>query len=278
MFEFLKKKIEVTVIDADEGTVIAKSLLRPEDMPEKFDDVTTIHLENVEFDVVEAVPCERNEYKRSGKLTLRVRRAVAQMVAPQDILYTLPTICNDLGALVATVSSDSQNFEMHEDDWRQIELISKTHSKEIETELAGVEEVIRTKCVNSAFQAIFVRKLIKSPLRGVQLTRSELDSYFSCRTRYDGIAYYVTSGTIPGAVKNGFAFQADSDSVAYGIETDGRVDVVGLQIPVTAKIDKLIDSLALVLSEKELLFVDWCFPIAVATKTELKRYFESRGL
>ena len=276
MFDFLKKKVEVTVINADDGSVIARSFQLPEDIPQSFDPATIINLQNVEYDVIEAEPPTRAVYAKRGKLVIKVRPATTQILAPEDVLYTLPSICNDLGALVQTSTDGKKLFEMHEDDWRQVELVSKVFTKEIESELDGINEIFRDKKVAVGFQALFVRKLIKTPLKNAGVSVADLKQRFGVRTEYDGIAYYVTSGIIPGIVRDGFAFETASGFIVYGVAHDDSVAIAGLQMPLTADFNTIVTASTDLLAAQDLVLVDWCFPAAVSTQTEVKRYFEAR--
>jgi len=278
MFGFGKKKVELTIINADDGSLIAKSTLEPDALPETFDPTTTIHLQDVEFDVIEAEPSDRASYTKRGKLTLKVRKAVAQFVAPEDILYSLPTICNEIGKLVLASTEGKKLFEMHEDDWRQTELISKSLSKQIESELEGVNEIYREKHVPPGFfQAIYVRKQIKSPLEDQRISLADLKERLNASTTYDGIAFFTSAGLQPGMVENGFAFQTGDGIVVYGATATDVVSVIGLKVPVMSAQDAPAETFATLLSEWNLVLVDWCMAMAVGTRTELERYFEAQS-
>lgn len=279
MFDFGKQKVEVHIIDADDGKVIARSVQSPNDIPERFDEATTIHLGDVEFDVVEADPPDRATYTKSRKLRLKVRKAVVQVAAPEDILFSLPTICNDIGNVVPADVKDKQIFEMHEDDWRQVELISRSLSNKIDLELAGIEEIFREKRVPPGFfQAIHVRKEIREPLVDSRLSLSYLKAHLKVTKEFDGVAYFNTGGMFSdGLVEHGFAFEGIGGITVYGLCKNDMVMVAGLTITTVENPESAADALSTLLSEFELLFVDWCIAASINTKSQLQRHFETMG-
>lgn len=277
MFGFGKKKVEVTIVDADDGSLIAKSSLDPESVPELFDGATTMHFGDIEFDVVEAEPRDRASYSQNGKLTLKVRRAQAVLMAAEDIMYTLPTICNDIGNVVSANTKGKKFFEMHEDDWRQIELISKSLSDKIEFELNGVRQIYTEKLVPPGFfQAIFVRKEVREPLLNCIMSVSHLKAQLKASTEYDGIVYSNSTGMHPGGmVQNGFAFDGSGGVTVYGVADAECISTCGLKIRRNDDLISAADSFSSLLTEYDLVLVDWCRVTAVHTKTEVRRYFEA---
>ncbi|HEY9786541.1 MAG TPA: hypothetical protein V6D17_14125 [Candidatus Obscuribacterales bacterium] len=279
MFLFGGQKVEVTVIDIDDGSVITRTKQNPADLPERFDQATTVHLGGIEYDVVEAEPPDRATYSKSCQLLLKVRPATAQVAAPDDILFSLPTISNDLGAVVSADTKGRRLYEMHEDDWRQIEVVSKALSPKIELELAGIEEIYRERRVPAGFfQAIHVRKEIPEPLAGCHLSLSYFKSALKAATAFDCIAYFNTSG-LPAneVIQNGFAFEGAGGIIYYGLAQKDAVSVAGLKVMAVADASLAADTLSTLLSEFELVLVDWCRQATIDTKAQLQRYFETIG-
>lgn len=274
MFFLRNDKIEVTIVDIDDGKVIARSMMKADEIPE-FDPATTIHLNEIEYDVLEASPESKELCAKQKKLTLKVRRSVAQVAATEDILYTIPTIANDILPLVKEGKTGKNTFKVHEDDWRQFELISKSLSPVIESELAGIREVRQNLCTEEGFfKAIFVRKLIKTPLQGSNLRIDELQRQLKVRTVYDGISLINSAGILPGFVKDGFAFQGLNGTQVFGQAIDNVVVVANLSFASAGDTARCIDEVVKLLASHDLLCVDWLQAAVMATDIELKRALE----
>jgi len=274
IFGFGKQKVQMTVINADDGQFIAKSALRPEDIPERFDLETTIHLGDQEFHVVEADPIDRERYTKSGKLTLKVRKV--EYISPQEILFSLPTICNEIGAIVPADTIGKRILQMHEDDWRQIELISKSLSAKIEGELSSIEEIYREKRVAEGFKALHVRKEIKEPLTSCNLTLTELKLKLEFTTVFDGIGYYTFGGPAEsGLVKNGFAFEGAAGLIVYGLVLNDVCTTIGITGSNVTDPEQAAGGMARLLANFELVLVDWCRASTPSSAAQLQRYFET---
>jgi hypothetical protein len=278
-FGFGKSKVQMTVINADDGKIIVKAAQLPEDIPESFDKFTTIHLGENEFQVVEADPLDRVSYTKSGKLTLKVRKV--EEISTKDILFSLPTICDYIGATIPTDRQAKQIFEMHEDDWRQVELISKALLPKIDTELASITEIYSDQRNPSGFfQKLHVRSLIKEPIdESSKLTLSRLKSQLKSTTTFDGIGYYTSGGpTGNGIVENGFAFEGAGGLIVYGQVSNDLCTMVGIT---ASHVDDPVQTaavLASLINEFDLVFVDWCRASTIESQAQIELYFEyTRG-
>jgi hypothetical protein len=79
-------KVLLTLIDDATGRVFATSEMPPADLPESFEIATTLHLGEVDWSVVHAEPRTREEYTKSGALTLRLRKI--EIVATDAISFS----------------------------------------------------------------------------------------------------------------------------------------------------------------------------------------------
>src|SRR5215510_6309182 len=108
------KEIHVFFVDADTGRTFADAMLPPENLPKTFELETTMHLSDVPWKVVKADPVKAEDFIRTGKLTLTLRKV--QTMPVKDILMTLPTIENVFPALSGqSALNDPAIFRMHED-------------------------------------------------------------------------------------------------------------------------------------------------------------------
>jgi hypothetical protein len=256
MFWSKKKTVRVLFVDAASGTTIAQTDSPPEQLPESFEARTTIQVKGHEWEVVSAAPVTRAEYVKAGALRLTVRIVNVQNIPPDKILFSLPTICDAIPAIAGGTSKVGKRvLELHEDDWRQVELVAVAHLDEARACLAKIERVhAEERTPGGAFKKLHVRSELPAPIGPDALALSTLKAAFAAGvTAHDGIAYRGVAGLIEG----GFAFRTAAGLEVYGVEAGGAVTTVGLVIGGEA-VEADARSLASVLREKRLVLIDWC--------------------
>jgi hypothetical protein len=83
---WFSRKVQLTLIDDATGAAIARTEMPPGDLPESFEIETTLHLGEADWSVVHAEPRTREEYTRSGSLTLRLRKV--EKIPPEAISFS----------------------------------------------------------------------------------------------------------------------------------------------------------------------------------------------
>lgn len=83
---WFSRKVLVTLIDDATGATFATSNMPPADLPESFETETTLHLGEADWSVVHAEPQTRQEYTKSGSLTLRLRKV--EKIATEAISFS----------------------------------------------------------------------------------------------------------------------------------------------------------------------------------------------
>ena len=177
-----------------------------------------MHLDQGDFEVVEATPMTAAEFRRTGNLRLVVRERKIVKLDPGELLYSLATISNELPPIQpGTTKLQKQVVELHEDDWRQVEFVAIAQQEQIDAELAAIGRVYEEQRTEEGiFRAIHVRAGLAAPLAGTAITLAELFAAFDPPpVQLDGIAYR----DVAGLVANGFALRLLS-----GIELLGIVD------------------------------------------------------
>jgi hypothetical protein len=181
---------------------------------------------------------------------LRLYKPKIGTVPVSDILYSLPTISNDFPNLVDATSLENV-FVAHEDDWRQVEVISKRQTELIAKEMASIEALIRTQRVGPGFKSTHVRKLIPDPLPAGYLPLHELKSQVGVAHEFEGVAFSSRAAVVVG----GFAFQAKDGTMFWRqVRQDGSLAALCL-----SSRDRAAPSVALkgTLKRRDLVFVDW---------------------
>ena len=229
-------KIRVSFVDASSQKLLGETELEGEQLPESFAHDTTLQLGGSAWRVESADPITRAEYTATGTLRLVLRRALD----PQQILYSLPTLENALPPL-APGDTEAAHV-LHEDDWRQRELVAARFEPEVAAELAEIR-AIKAERTGAGFKRLHVRSRIPEPLAGTTLDVDTLRSALGEVARRE----VAIGGAI---VEGGFAFRV-GDAVIYGREADGRIQVLAF----TRGTDTT--ALRALAKQHALLVVDW---------------------
>ena len=83
---WFSSKVTVSIIDDANGTILASAKIANDDLPDTFGIDTTLHIGNDNWSVVHADPLNKIEFKKSGKLTLRLRKIT--MVNPKELSFS----------------------------------------------------------------------------------------------------------------------------------------------------------------------------------------------
>ena len=210
-------KVSVTFIDDANGEAFAATEMPPGDLPESFELDTTLHLAGEDWTVVDAQPSSRSEYARSKVLTLRLRRV--EMVDPSTLLFSLPSICDSIpGINDRPISGDE--FLLAEDDWRQVELVSKDFSRDVDDEIVHIRKIHENASAKVGWREIHVRSKIEFPI-ACSLGLADLANALTVSSAPTGLAYH---GAASG-IADGFSFRADGLTI-YGVAPNGNVQTI----------------------------------------------------
>jgi hypothetical protein len=250
----LGRTVSVEFVDADTGDVIGRSELPTGQLPERFDSGSTVQLRDDSWIVAQAEPASAEEFIATGHLTLKLRRLL--QVPPEEILYSLPTICRVVPPIGPPTKS-ADRLEMLEDHWRQLELVSRALKAEVENELAAIRRIYEQHARRDnedrvyAFDQIHVRSMepFTEPLPWARV-RALLPAAQS------GFGEVGFRGH-PDVAVGSFARPDRAGWWWYGITYDDLVPVLGLHFrsghgPLPAA------SVEPVLRAFDLMVVDWC--------------------
>jgi len=242
--------IHLTFIDDADGEIFGESVVESDALPESFQADTVLHIGEDDWSVLEAEPMTRREYEASGRLVLRLRRLA--VVDPREVLYSLPTLANELPPTDGPLL-DGSELLLHGDDWRQIEFVTRAEEALVEKELDVVAQIYRDAQVEDGFQAIHLRRRLEEPLRGVRLTLDELRAALP-RAKESRVVIETSSQCVRGS----FSFFVTPPLILYGQSVADRVTVLAAAIvrhdastPGHAAIRELAEA-------QDLLLVDWC--------------------
>ena len=261
-----KNKIHVEFIDQETSQVFAESSIPLENLPESFVQNTTIQLDGDNWFVVLAEPMHSSEFRQTRKLRLHLLK-----IDPSKILYILPTICDFLGEVDKNSKTTGNEFTLHEDNWRNIELVSLAYKNEISTEFKEIVRIYHEQRVGDGFQTLHLRKEIEYPFESASLPFDELANFEKART-FSGLKYERGHKL----VKNGFAFSTVGGITWYGRQKNNYVQelCIAACLP-NEQTEQDVEILAQIMDKYNLGFIDWChlFFANSKRKDDLKLYF-----
>ncbi|HZQ48335.1 MAG TPA: hypothetical protein VFC07_15065 [Verrucomicrobiae bacterium] len=249
-----KNTVRVEFINAKDKSVIAVSEMSPEQLPDSFAIDTTFNLKNSKWAVVTADPIEKSKFAQTRKL--RIFLSPISMGVPDDILFSLPTISDDVGTAAGNALPNEKIFSIHEDDWRQLEFVSQGLAHEIQLEIADIQNIYQKERSEAGFKKVHVRERIPNPFENRPITLAELESIFHPQEKFEAVGFQRTRGTIP----NSFAWKLDRDLILWGVtDQSGKIERLCVQgAPASENIALFSKAFSSFNSQYELIFVDWC--------------------
>jgi|SRR5882672_632341 len=266
-----KKTVHSEFVNASDGTMIAVSDMPPEQLPETFAISTTLDMGGKKWSVERAEPRDKSDILKAGKV--RVFLAPITMMPPGDILFSLPTIADDVGAATGDSLPSSQIFALHEDDWRQVEFVAQKFSGEIDAELADIRRIYAEQRAGVGFKSVHVRRRNPNPLPGCNLSLPELETVLSPQKKFQALGFQRARGTVP----HGFAWEIDEDCVIWGTTSaDGKVTCLCLLGTPREEAAGISESFAKLNAQHQLTFVDSCSATNIATDAAALRHHFAR--
>ena len=241
-----EKNILVEFYEDNNESPFASSDIPKDQLPDTFKIETKLAIAGQNWSVTNAMPETKEEFIKSGKLKIYLKKI--ETVDPKDILFSMPTINNDLCEII---DCETQNlYLINEDDWRQIELIEEINSDNINEELAGIENIYKNHYVEGVgFNKIFIREKVEAPLSGNKISLDALKQELNVTKNYDGFSFYNANGM----AKNSFAFEIENSLIVYGLTSGNHV--IFLCISGT---NALSNSLLDFMKKTNLVCVNWC--------------------
>jgi hypothetical protein len=249
MFGFNKdhKIIQIQFVENGSDKPFAQSSIPVEQLPDSFEVNTTLHIAEVDWQVDRAIPANKSEFKKTGKLIIYLYKAQTLTVPLSEILFSLPTINDELPRVIDASLEDV--FVVHEDDWRQVELVSREFNELVEQEFVAIREIYENHRQGTAFKSIHVRKLSPAPLSDISLFLAELKKRFGVSHEYKGLAF----SSAVAIVEDGFALRTSEEGVLWGKTTkDGLVSVLCEKSG--AEVSTVMNEL---LRDYGLFYIDW---------------------
>ncbi|GAA1960975.1 hypothetical protein [Catenulispora subtropica] len=220
--------ISVTLRDAADGGVIARTVVASETLPPAFDGTQMLEAAGTVWRVVRAEPAFREEYELVGGLELtlrRVERVDGDGFAPAgDIPFSMSSISDRLPDLAGPL--DGRSVLLVKDDlWRDVELVGPFAAEAVAANLAAIHRVQTEFRSGPGFTEIHLRVDPAEPLEGVTLTVEDLAATLGTTTHF--VRPVAIEGQ--GVVRGGYALSVTDGVHVYGlVDHASRVTVAGV--------------------------------------------------
>lgn len=173
-------KIKVQFIDNSNGQTIGVSEMKADQLPETFSVPTKMHIEDIDWNVEEAIPENSIEFVKTKNLVLKMRKI--EKIVTNDIWFTTPTISNEFPQTVATTRQTEFDIHIPEDDYRHREFLNLKALSLIEEEFIGIKNIRDNHSRKSEDYTLFknchIRKIIGLP--NLTMNFGELKTILKC--------------------------------------------------------------------------------------------------
>ncbi|SEO61730.1 hypothetical protein [Mucilaginibacter sp. OK283] len=242
------EKIRVQFFDDLNQKIIGVSEMLPNQLPSSFNVETTMTLEGAEWRITEAIPVNSTDFIKSKSLILKMRKV--EKLNTSDILFTLPSISNELPGISEKPLFNNFEILITEDDWRQNEFLNISSFPLIDIEISKINDIRANHCKRiddfmNAFTKCHVRDVIGKPNLNVDFT------VLKKILNIDNVGSLKLINN-QGFVLNGFTFKTDNTTF-YGILDNETVTDLGIH----EFSDFTIDEVQRITKTFGLIFVNW---------------------
>lgn len=245
------KKIKVTYIDKNTGKVIARFKQSLEELPESFSHETTLHTPDGDWRIVSADPVDRAQIAKAGRLTLRMFRIVYDSL--ENVLFSLPSICDRVPGPCPTPVTGAECI-LHEDDWRQFELVANENSIAIKEQFAAIRKIHEDHSAEIGWEKVHNRTAPDPPIPG-SFTIQRLQQVLGEKFERAGVTFIGEKFQMNG----GFSLKIEGEIALYGELQDDNVIVLGIsEMHCLGVTDESINALVKLAQSYDLELVHWC--------------------
>ncbi|QDT74415.1 hypothetical protein [Lacipirellula limnantheis] len=181
-----------------------------------------------------------------------------------SISFSLATICDELPPLhEVNADAATDDMQLHEDAWRQIEFVQVERRAEIAALVAEVRQFKINHWNGSGWNELYVRRdrFPGLPSLGLDLQAlREARTWRSCTgVQVYSLAPHMPAGIESQSVREGFSFGITPQAFVYGYEQEGKIAALGVSLYLEGDDDLSAVTYAfLAIGESlPLLVVDW---------------------
>ena len=179
-----------------------------------------------------------------------------QMVDPKTILFSVPTISDDIAALERVDRTPNESdFIFHEDEWSQVEFLPKSQLPEVKRILKELKSFEQAQRVQSGWRNVYIRKIQRIAVVSGSQPIQQLEKILGAKM---GPAPILSStSTMTGRVKDGFTLPLGGNVTLYGFTTEQGIPILGASVGKNPNDYKLTQAFMKLSSSNGLVLVDW---------------------
>ncbi|MFZ6743710.1 hypothetical protein ACO0LC_10825 [Undibacterium sp. JH2W] len=175
-------------------------------------------------------------------------------VNPQEILFSIPTLANELAPLLpVTEQPKAADFLLHEDEWEQMEFFAAERAEEVQATLSEYHLFEAGHRTEGGWRKAYLRQLARTTV--LRLPVSELAAALGGKPGPAPLLYYATS--LSGQVQDGFSIALGGNVSLYGYTNADGIPVLGVSMGPDADNARLIATFSYLYTNHDLILVDW---------------------
>jgi hypothetical protein len=179
-----------------------------------------------------------------------------QSVNPKTLLFSIPTLADDLPALGPIDKPPSRSdVVLGEDDWAQLEFFPRAARAVVEQQLTELKTFENANRKASGWKKVYVRKIQRSAVIDKPNPLQHLESVLGAKA--GGAAFIAAATAFAGRVKSGFTFDLGGNIQLYGYAAPYGVPVLAASVGANADNMKLASAFMRLHKSDGLMLVDW---------------------
>jgi hypothetical protein len=180
----------------------------------------------------------------------------AQSMDPKRILFSIPTISDDLPPMdQGGAKPSARDFALDEDVWTQIEFLSRSQLPVVQRMLQEYKSFEAANRAQYGWRNTYVRKLERTDVIHGADALKELESILGIKA---GPAPVLLSlNTVTGRVRNGFSVPLGGSVTVYGYTDAGGIPVLGALVGRDPDDGRLVKAFRRLNAKEGLILVDW---------------------
>ncbi len=180
---------------------------------------------------------------------------------PNSILFSVPTISNDLAPLEPPAEPRPSDFAFHEDDWSQVEFFPQGLLAAVQQTLTAYKPFEAANRTRHGWRKTYVRTIHRAAVIAGSGAVVRLEAILGAKA--GGAPVLFTTSAITGCVKDGFSIPLGSGVTLYGYATPAGVPVLGALLGDNPDHHKLAEAFVKLHAAERLVLVDWCQQIVL---------------
>ncbi len=179
-----------------------------------------------------------------------------QMIDPKTIMFTTPTLSNELADLEPLGRQPSnEDLVFHEDEWAQIEFLRADQLPVIKKTLGDFKSFELAHRVKHGWSEVFVRHFPRETLIAGDSAIQHLQQVLGVASGPGAVLF--SSNTVNGRVKGGASFRLGGNVALYTSPGPNGVQILGANVGRNPDDSKLLSAFAKLSASDHLVLVDW---------------------